>query len=134
MEYLAPELLIGKGHNRGVDWWAFGVLLFEMLACRTPFEDKSRKEETTMRNILKQSLIFPDSSAFDEMSKDLISSLLQKNPLERLGSVHQQDWLLFKHRYFSKLDFEAITARTMIAPWKPAMTASTDSSFFNPDS
>lgn len=131
---MAPELLIGKGHNRGVDWWAFGILVYEMLACRTPFEDKARKEETTMRNILKQALIFPDSRAFDETTKDLLTGLLQKNPLERLGSEYQQDGQLFKHGYFKSLDIGSISTRSVVAPWVPELGTNIDSSHFDPDS
>jgi serine/threonine protein kinase len=133
---LAPELLIGKGHNRGVDWWAFGVLVYEMLSFRTPFEDKARKEETTMRNILKQPLTFPDPSAtvlFDEDSKELIAKLLVKDPLHRLGSEYQEESALFKDPYFKSLDFKAIRARSMKAPWIPVLSSPTDSSHFDPD-
>lgn len=132
VEYLAPELLIGKGHNRGVDWWAFGVLLFEMFCFRTPFEDKARKEEITMRNILKQSLVFPDSKAFDDKNSALITSLLQKNPLERLGSEYQDNGSVFKQPYFAAVDFEGLRAQTSPAPWVPPLSANTDSSHFDP--
>ncbi len=122
-----------KGHNRGVDWWAFGVLVFEMLACRTPFEDKARKEDVTMRNILKQALVFPDSKSFDDTNRDLITNLLQKNPLERLGSEYQQDGRLLQHRFFHTLDMSAVASRTLPAPWVPTLSANTDSSHFDAD-
>lgn len=38
-EYLAPELLLGKGYNKSVDYWAIGVLIFEMLVGHSPFAD-----------------------------------------------------------------------------------------------
>lgn len=133
VEYLAPELLIGKGHNRGVDWWALGAMIFEMLTSRTPFEDKSRKEEVTMKNILKSPLVFPDSKAFDEPSKDIITGLLQKNPLERLGSEYHQSGQVQAHGYFKSLDFDAIVARKTRPPWVPSLESQTDSRHFDPD-
>mmetsp|Transcript_20813 Transcript_20813/g.27068 ORF Transcript_20813/g.27068 Transcript_20813/m.27068 type:complete len:216 (-) Transcript_20813:172-819(-) len=133
VEYLAPELLIGKGHNRGVDWWAFGVLVYEMLSCRTPFEDKARKEETTMRNILKQQLVFPDSNAFDDINKKLITKLLTKDPLQRIGSEYQEDNQVMKDAYFKTINFESIINRDMKAPWIPSLSSPTDSSHFDPD-
>lgn len=104
-----------------------------MLSRKTPFEDAARKEETTMRNILKQALLFPDTEEFDELSKDLISGLLQKNPLERLGSDYKQHDQITTHRYFRSLDFSAVAAQALPAPWVPPLTAVTDSSHFNPD-
>ena len=42
-EYIAPELLKGQKYGAAVDWWSFGVLLYEMLGFKTPFFDKNRK-------------------------------------------------------------------------------------------
>ncbi|XP_045786794.1 protein kinase PINOID 2 [Trifolium pratense] len=90
-EYLAPEVILGQGHGSAVDWWTFGVFLYEMLYGRTPF--KGENNEKTLVNILKQPLTFPrigvsSSHEFEEMVKvqDLISKLLVKNPNKRIGS------------------------------------------------
>lgn len=90
-EYLAPEVILGQGHGSAVDWWTFGVFLYEMLYGRTPF--KGDNNEKTLVNILKQPLTFPrigvsSNYAFEEMVKvqDLISKLLVKNPSKRIGS------------------------------------------------
>ncbi|KAK2357778.1 serine/threonine-protein kinase D6PK [Trifolium repens] len=90
-EYLAPEVILGQGHGSAVDWWTFGVFLYEMLYGRTPF--KGENNEKTLVNILKQPLTFPrigvsSSNEFEEMVKvqDLISKLLVKNPNKRIGS------------------------------------------------
>ncbi|KAF5741978.1 protein kinase PINOID 2 [Tripterygium wilfordii] len=94
-EYLAPEVISGQGHGSAVDWWTFGVFLYEMLYGRTPF--KGENNEKTLINILKKPLTFQriPSSSFsssrevEEMVKvqDLISKLLVKNPKKRIGSL-----------------------------------------------
>ena len=112
--------------------WAFGVLVFEMLAQRTPFEDSARKDETTMRNILKQQLEFPDTPAFNATNKSLLAALLQKNPLERLESEYHERGQLLVHPYFGSTDFDAIAGRSAPAPWVPPLAANTDSSHFDP--
>ncbi|KAK2966278.1 hypothetical protein RJ640_029619 [Escallonia rubra] len=91
-EYLAPEVISGQGHGSPVDWWTFGVFLYELLYGKTPF--RGENNERTLINILKQPLSFPrigvsSSKEYEEMVKvqDLISKLLVKNPKKRLGSL-----------------------------------------------
>ncbi|MCL7028167.1 hypothetical protein MKW94_024492 [Papaver nudicaule] len=91
-EYLAPEVISGLGHGSAVDWWTFGVFLYEMLYGKTPF--KGETNEKTLVNILKKPLTFPginvaSSKDLEEMIKvqDLISKLLVKNPKKRIGSL-----------------------------------------------
>ncbi|KAG9440208.1 hypothetical protein H6P81_020373 [Aristolochia fimbriata] len=86
-EYLAPEVVDGGGHGSGVDWWAFGVFLYEMLYGRTPFRGASK--EATLRNIHTKGLGFPGAGDGEEEgmaeARDLIGRLLVKDPRKRLG-------------------------------------------------
>lgn len=91
-EYLAPEVIQGLGHGSAVDWWTFGVFLYELLHGKTPFEGDS--DEKTLRNILQEPLSFPRTSSSngidcEEMGKarDLMRKLLVKNPKKRIGSL-----------------------------------------------
>ncbi|KAL8142285.1 hypothetical protein V2J09_015317 [Rumex salicifolius] len=90
-EYLAPELVGGNGHGNGVDWWAFGILIYELLNGTTPF--KGPNKEATLRNIAFASdVAFPaddGAAALAEAAdaRDLIARLLVKNPERRLGCL-----------------------------------------------
>ncbi|XP_051124851.1 serine/threonine-protein kinase WAG1-like [Andrographis paniculata] len=89
-EYLAPELVAGNGHGNAVDWWAFGVLIYELLYGTTPFKGVSK--ESTLRNIAStRGVRFPGPSAEEESgtseARDLIEKLLVKDPRRRLGSA-----------------------------------------------
>ena len=91
-EYVAPEVARGGGHGAAVDWWAYGVFLYELIYGRTPFVGENN--EATLRNIVRRPLEFPaaattthahgvgDSAA----ARDLIARLLDKDPRTRLGS------------------------------------------------
>ncbi|XP_062091553.1 serine/threonine-protein kinase WAG1-like [Humulus lupulus] len=84
-EYLAPELISGMGHGNGVDWWAFGVLLYELMYGTTPFKGGSK--ESTLRNIASSRQVkFPDvEEEGTKEARDLIQKLLVKDPRRRLG-------------------------------------------------
>ncbi|KAK2655156.1 hypothetical protein Ddye_008208 [Dipteronia dyeriana] len=83
-EYLAPEIIKGEGHGAAVDWWTFGVFLFELLYGKTPFKGSGNDE--TLANVVLQSLKFPDSPLISFQARDLIRGLLVKEPENRLGS------------------------------------------------
>ncbi|KAK1348941.1 putative LOV domain-containing protein [Heracleum sosnowskyi] len=83
-EYIAPEIIKGDGHSSAVDWWALGILLYEMLYGRTPFKGKNRRK--TFGNILNKELTFPSSIPVSIAAKQLIHSLLKRDPDNRLGS------------------------------------------------
>nr|CAB3466514.1 unnamed protein product [Digitaria exilis] len=85
-EYVAPEVARGDAHGAAVDWWAYGVFLYELLYGRTPFGGDNN--QATLRNIARRPLAFPSDSGDDAAAaaRDLIARLLVKDPRDRLGS------------------------------------------------
>ncbi|KAL2328820.1 hypothetical protein Fmac_022247 [Flemingia macrophylla] len=79
-EYVSPEVVRGDGHEFAVDWWALGILIYEMLYGATPFKGKNRRE--TFRNVLTKS---PEFVGKRTPLTDLVERLLVKDPTRRLG-------------------------------------------------
>ncbi|PSR84483.1 Protein kinase [Actinidia chinensis var. chinensis] len=111
-EYLAPEVISGQGHGSAVDWWTFGVFLYELLYGITPF--KGENNEKTLINILKQPLSLPrigvsTTKEYEEMVKvqDLISRLLVKNPKRRIGGS-KGSVEIKRHEFFKGVNWALI--------------------------
>lgn len=82
-EYLAPEIIKGEGHGSAVDWWTFGIFLYELLFGKTPF--KGAGNRATLFNVVGQPLRFPESPSVSFAARDLIRGLLVKEPQHRLA-------------------------------------------------
>ncbi|KAJ8544971.1 hypothetical protein K7X08_017554 [Anisodus acutangulus] len=82
-EYLAPEIIKGEGHGSAVDWWTFGIFLYELLFGQTPF--KGAGNRATLFNVVGQPLKFPSSPSVSFAARDLIRGLLVKEPQHRLA-------------------------------------------------
>ncbi|XP_037436659.1 serine/threonine-protein kinase RHS3-like isoform X2 [Triticum dicoccoides] len=82
-EYLAPEIIRGDGHGSAVDWWTFGVFLYELLHGTTPFKGSGNR--ATLFNVVGQPLRFPDAPGVSAAARDLIRGLLAKEPQKRLA-------------------------------------------------
>lgn len=104
-EYLAPEIIKGDGHGSAVDWWTFGVFLYELLYGRTPFRGPGNDE--TLANVVSQNLRFPDNPVVSSNAKDLIRGLLVKEPENRLGTVRGAAEIK-QHPFFEGLNWALI--------------------------
>lgn len=82
-EYLAPEIIRGEGHGSAVDWWTFGIFLYELLHGTTPF--KGQGNRATLFNVVGQPLRFPESPQISTTARDLIRGLLVKEPHKRIA-------------------------------------------------
>ncbi|KAL2244630.1 protein kinase PINOID [Sesamum indicum] len=111
-EYVAPEVASGRSHGNAVDWWAFGIFIYEMIYGRTPFAGVNN--EATLRNIAKKPLTFPTGtpcSTSEMHARDLISGLLNKDPGRRLGSKRGAADVK-THPFFKGLNFALIRSVT----------------------
>lgn len=126
--YLSPEQLDGKlthGYTRIVDWWSFGVLLYELLTGKTPFCKSNRESayEIFLR-ILKNKINFP--MFFDAESKELIALLCHPRIEQRLCSSEE----IKAHKYFADIPWAAVLERRLIPPYMPTLKDAGDSHYF----
>ncbi|KAM6599121.1 serine/threonine-protein kinase RHS3 [Cannabis sativa] len=82
-EYLAPEIIRGEGHGSAVDWWTFGIFLYELLHGTTPFKGSGNR--ATLFNVVGQPLRFPETPQVSFVARDLIRGLLVKEPQKRIA-------------------------------------------------
>ncbi|TPX56019.1 hypothetical protein PhCBS80983_g04854 [Powellomyces hirtus] len=124
-EYLAPELLLGQGYTKVVDWWTIGILLYEMLTGLPPFYDENTND--MYKKILTQELTFPDDVS--PVAKDLLRQLLNREPTKRLG--HNGADEIKRHPFFAEMNWSRLLARKYPPPFRPNVTSATDTSNFD---
>ncbi|XP_076891604.1 serine/threonine-protein kinase D6PKL2-like [Bidens hawaiensis] len=122
-EYLAPEIIRGDGHGSAVDWWTFGIFLYELLHGKTPFKGNGNRE--TLFNVVGQTLKFPEGSNISSAAKDLIRGLLVKDPQKRLGYKRGATEIK-QHPFFESIKWALIRG---IQP--PEVPKPVDLSFFS---
>ncbi|KAK4491072.1 hypothetical protein RD792_001794 [Penstemon davidsonii] len=105
-EYIAPEIIIGASQSSAIDWWALGILLYEMLYGRTPFRGKNRQK--TFANILHKDLTFPSSIPVSLAARQLIHALLNRDPSSRLGSNNGGANEIKQHPFFRGINWPLI--------------------------
>ncbi|KAJ7529645.1 hypothetical protein O6H91_15G060200 [Diphasiastrum complanatum] len=104
-EYLAPEIIKGEGHGSAVDWWTFGIFLYELLHGKTPFKGSGNR--ATLFNVIGQPLKFPETSGVSFAARDLIRGLLVKDPQHRLASKRGATEIK-QHPYFAGVNWALI--------------------------
>ncbi|KAG1140107.1 hypothetical protein G6F37_009998 [Rhizopus arrhizus] len=124
-EYLAPELLIGQGYTKTVDWWTLGVLLYEMMTGLPPFYDENTNE--MYRKILQDELKFPEDVSPE--AKSLLRGLLTRDPKERLGNNGSEE--IKNHPFFASIDWRKLNQKKLQPPYKPPVVSAYDTQNFD---
>ncbi|KAJ3127589.1 hypothetical protein HK098_006118 [Nowakowskiella sp. JEL0407] len=127
-EYLAPEVLTGKGYGKAVDWWSLGILFYEMTTGLPPFY--SENTNLMYKKILHNPLIFPPG--FSEKAQGLVRGLLDRDPVKRMGSGPEDADQIKKHSFFATVDWEKLMKKQVKPPFKPKVESETDVSNFDP--
>lgn len=126
-EFMAPEIIAGKQYDRSVDWWAFGVLLFQMLLCQSPF--KGDDEDEIFNAIEHDDVRYPIS--MPRQTVLVLQALLTKDPSARLGSSERGAEEVMEHPYFQDVDFDDILQCRVPPPFLPELTSEHDFSNFD---
>ena len=126
-DYIAPEILKGLRYNQSVDWWSFGVLVYEMLIGQSPFHGSDEDELfVAICNDVPQVPRWVGREA-----QDLLSLLLHREPAERLGMPGCPAGPIRCHAFFNKIDWENLEARKVIPPFQPRVRDAEDTSNFD---
>ncbi len=119
VEYMAPEVILGKKYGKAVDWWSLGALGFDLMTGHPPFRGPNHAK--IQDSIVRQKLVMPFFLSAD--AKDLLTRLLRKDPAKRLGSQMPKDLAIIKkHRFFRKIDWKKLAARELEPPVQPLIT------------
>ncbi|XP_052106988.1 calcium-independent protein kinase C-like isoform X2 [Mytilus californianus] len=131
-DYIAPEILQELEYDASVDWWALGVLMYEMMAGQPPFE--ADNEEDLFESILHDDVLYPVWLSREAVA--ILKGFMTKNPAKRLGCVKQQggEKAILVHPFFhEKIDWEALEQRKVKPPFKPKIKSKTDANNFDKD-
>uniref|UniRef100_A0A8C2F9U8 Protein kinase C n=1 Tax=Cyprinus carpio TaxID=7962 RepID=A0A8C2F9U8_CYPCA len=130
-DYIAPEILQEMLYGPSVDWWALGVLLYEMLSGHAPFE--AENEDDLFESILTEEIIY--TSWFSTNAVDILKGFLTKNPSRRLGCVAAEggEAAVTSHPFFTDIDWDKLNQRELEPPFKPRIKTAEDVNNFDPD-
>ena len=120
-EYIAPEMVQQQGHDRMVDWWALGVLTFELIVGVTPFYNKSW--QLMIDKIVRCNVAFPDPKFKINISasgQDFIRALLKKDPTWWIGCANDVDEI-FEHPWLQNVTKEDLLKKNIVPPFLPSV-------------
>ncbi|KAH9108886.1 hypothetical protein LEN26_007461 [Aphanomyces euteiches] len=121
-EYMAPELLRHQPYGKVVDWWSYGILMFEMLTGKTPFVDRNRRN--MFKNIMNSDVVYPPY--ISPVAKALISKLLVRDPSRRLGSGTGGGRDIMADEFFRPIDWDALLRKEIQPVFVPEISSADD--------
>jgi CRP-like cAMP-binding protein len=125
-EYLAPEVVLSKGHNRGVDYWALGILIFEMVAGACPFQGDDNMQ--IYKHIVENKIVFPTHMTPD--CREIIRDFTRVSQLTRLGLRRPGIKAIRDSPWFTAFDWAALDALKLPPPIVPKVRNKLDTSNF----
>ncbi|XP_054653993.1 protein kinase C epsilon type-like isoform X1 [Dunckerocampus dactyliophorus] len=130
-DYIAPEILQELDYGPSVDWWALGVLMYEMMAGQPPFE--ADNEDDLFESILHDDVLYPVWLSKEAVS--VLRAFMTKSPSKRLGCVltHGLEEAIKLHPFFREIDWTLLEARKITPPFKPRIKTKRDVNNFDQD-
>ncbi|ESK95804.1 protein kinase c [Moniliophthora roreri MCA 2997] len=126
-EFMAPEILLEQRYGRAVDWWAFGVLTYEMLLGQSPF--RGEDEDEIFDAILEDEPLYPITMPRDAVS--ILQKLLTRDPSRRLGSTKEDAEEIKRQPFFKDVNWDDVLNKRIPPPYFPTINGSADTSNFD---
>ncbi|EOY20195.1 Serine/threonine protein kinase 2 isoform 1 [Theobroma cacao] len=115
LEYMSPEIVLGKGHDKAADWWSVGILLYEMLTGKPPFIGGNRQK--IQEKIIKDKIKLP--AFLSSEAHSILKGLLQKEASKRLGSGQGGSEEIKRHKWFNSINWKKLEAREIRPSFLP---------------
>ncbi|XP_010868587.2 cGMP-dependent protein kinase 2 [Esox lucius] len=128
-EYVAPEVIMNKGHDFGADCWSLGILIYELLTGSPPFSGTDPIKIYTMVLHGIEKVDFP--KRISKRPDDLIRRLCKLNPVDRLGNKKNGIIDIKKHKWFQGFNWEGLRRQKLISPLKRELKGPMDHSHFD---
>ncbi|KAF5322084.1 hypothetical protein D9619_002104 [Psilocybe cf. subviscida] len=133
-DYLAPEIIHHQRYNKSVDWYALGVLIFEMLSGLPPYHSSDPNTNSHIQlyeKIMRGPAYIKFPAAFNANATDLILRLMELDPSKRYGNLRHGAGDVFAHPWFNEVNWEKLAARDITAPYLPRISGEGDASAFD---
>lgn len=127
-EYLAPEILEDESYGKSVDWWALGIVMYELMVGRPPFGPAGNMEKL-FYNILNQPIPIPSSLSI--AGRSILTDLLERDCTKRLGCGESDGEQVKAHAFFFGVDWAKMQKRQVIPPFKPTINDASDTDNFD---
>ncbi|KAG4074781.1 hypothetical protein HA402_006420 [Bradysia odoriphaga] len=126
-DYMAPEVIKGLKYNQAVDWWSFGVLLYEMLIGQSPFSGCD--EDELFWSICNEIPWYPFYLSKDALN--ILSKLLEKDSTTRMGAPTSPHEDITENIFFNEIDWKKLERRMLEPPFKPQVKHPLDTQYFD---
>lgn len=116
-EYIAPEIILCKGYSKAVDWWALGILIYEMYMGQPPFQDENPMK--IYEKIISENTRIYYPKSFPPELKDLLKNLIEIDLTKRYGNLRNGVNDIKRHAWFKGVGWEDIFCKKVKAPMRP---------------
>jgi len=116
--YIAPEVILGTGHGKSFDHWAWAILIHELLIGDVPFSERVKRTPFKVYKAIVKGKIKMSPLLGNEV-KDMLKQIVVHDPYSRLGSLAGGVMDIKNHSWFKGLDFDAVGKKQVVVPWRP---------------
>ena len=126
LDYMAPEIINGENYNNSIDWYSFGIVLYNMICGKSPFQSYNKENKEYISDYNKE-IEYPENISPE--AKELISKLIEKEPEKRLGYKSSDE--IKNSDFFKGIDFDKIYNKEYRAPFRPKVSRELDLKYFD---